>query len=160
MANRKPLVIVDGQLRQMAAGDILDVQLNEVDFISATNNEATAIVIGTPVYVNGNDTVKMALADALATSEVIGLVTDETVAANASARVLTDGRLTATTDQWDAVTGDVGGLTAGALYFLDPTTAGNLTTSAPTAEGEIVLKIGKALSTTVLEVTIGQTILL
>jgi len=46
------------------------------------------------------------------------------------------------------------------LYFLDPTTAGNLTTSAPTAEGEIVLKIGKALSTTVLEVTIGQTILL
>jgi len=160
MANRKPLVIVDGQLRQMAAGDVLDAQLNEVDFIAATNDELAAIVIGTPVYINGADTVKEALADAIGTSNVLGLVVDATVAADDPARILTDGRLAATTAQWDAITGDVGGLTPGAIYYLDPAIAGNLTTTAPTADTEVVARIGKALSATILEISINQPILL
>jgi len=160
MATRKPLVIVDGQLRQMASGDILDAQLNEVDFVPVTNDEANAIVICTPVYVNGEGTVKKAKADALSTSEVLGLVVDTSIAASASGRVLTDGRFTATTGQWDVVTGDVGGLTPGSVYYLNPTTAGKLTTTAPIADSEVVARIGKALSATVLEISINQPILL
>ena len=160
MANRKPLVIVDGVVRQMSAADVLDVQLNEVDFITADNNEVGAIVIGTPVYVDGDGTVKKALADALSTAEVMGLVVDVTVAADDPARILTDGRLAATTAQWDAITGDVGGLTPGSIYYLDPETAGNLTTTAPTTDTEVVARVGKALSTTIFEISINQPILL
>lgn len=160
MATRKPIVIVGGQLRQMAAGDVLDAQLNEVDFVVAANDELSAIVIGTPVYINGADTVAKALADAIGTSNVLGLVVDVTVAASDPARILTDGRLAATTAQWDVVTGDSGGLTAGAVYYLDPTTAGNLTTTAPTTDTEVVVRVGKALSTTVFEISINQPILL
>ncbi len=160
MATRKPLVIVDGLLRQMAAGDILDAQLDEVDFVSADNDEIGAIVIGTPVYINGADTVKKALADAIGTANILGLVVDVTVAASDPARILTDGRLAATTAQWDAVTGEVGGLTPGSVYYLDPDTAGNLTTTAPTTDTEVVARVGKALSTTILEVSVSQPILL
>ncbi len=160
MANRKPLVIVDGVVRQMAAADILDVKLNEVDFVSADNGEIAAIVIGTPVYVSAADEVKLALADALATSEIIGLIVDDSVDAGALARILTDGRFTATTDQWDAVTGEVGGLTAGSVYYLDPATAGQLTETAPTTETEVVIRVGKALSETVLDISIDRPILL
>ena len=160
MANRKPLVSVGGVVRQLASGDILDVKLNEVDFVAADNNELSAIVIGTPVYVDGDGTVKMAKADALSTSEVVGLVTDVSVAASDPARILTDGRITATTAQWDAVTGETGGLTAGSVYYLSPTTAGELSTSAPTAETETVVRLGLALSSTVLEISIDRPILL
>ena len=160
MATRKPLVIVDGVLRQMAAGDILDAQLNEVDYVTVTNDEAGSVVIGAPVYVNGDGTVLKAIADAIGTSEVLGLVSDVSIAASASGRVLTDGKLTATATQWDAVTGQTGGLTAGDIYFLDPTTAGKLTITAPTADTKVVARVGKSLSATVLEISINQPILL
>ncbi len=160
MANRKPLVIVDGILRQMASGDTLEAKLDEVDFITADNDEVGAIVIGTPTYVNGDGTVKKALADAIGTADVLGLVVDITVAASDPARILTDGRLTATTAQWDAVSDETGGLTAGSIYYLDPSTAGKITATAPTSDTEVVARVGKALSTTILEVSINQPILL
>lgn len=160
MATRKPLVIVDGLLRQLASSDILEAQLDEVDFIEADNDEIDAIVIGTPVYINGADTVKKALADAVGTSNVLGLVVDVSVAAGDPARVLTDGRLAATTAQWDVVTGEVGGLTAGSVYYLDPSTTGCLTTTAPTTDTEVVARVGKALSATIFEISINQQILL
>ena len=160
MAIRKPLVIVDGVVRQMAAADVLDAQFNEVDFVTAENGEVGAVGIGTPVYVSAADMVLNALADALSTSGVIGLVVDISVAPNDPARILTDGRITATTAQWDAVSDETGGLVAGSTYFLDPTTAGKLTAIAPTAEGKVVVKIGRALSSTTLEISIDWPILL
>jgi len=160
MATRKPIVIVDGQLRQIASGDILEASLNEVDFVTVTNKELVDdLVVGTPVYASGADQVKKALADSLTTSEVVGLAT-ETIAADAAGRVLTDGRLTATAAEWDAITGDVGGLTFGTVYFLDPTTAGQLTSIAPTVDGDVVIRVGKAIGITVMEVSIGLTVLL
>ena len=156
MAARKPLVIVNGRIRQIQAGDTLDASVSEVDVISQTNGNASAIVIGTPVYTTVADTVDKAKADAYATSEVLGLVKDASIAAGASGMIQTDGVITATTGQWDAVTGQVGGLTVGAIYFLSPTTAGQLTVTAPTAVGQLVARIGKAISTTELELTIEQ----
>lgn len=156
MAVRKPLVIVNGQVQQLQAGDTIE----HPDLYSRTNNNAGAIVIGQAVYVDGAGTVDLAQADALSTSEVLGLVADVSIAAAASGGILTDGRLVATTTQWDAVTGQTGGLTPGAKYYLSAATAGMLTTTAPNVDGNVVAPVGKALSTTEMEINIEHTILL
>jgi hypothetical protein len=160
MPLRKPLVIVGGQVQQIQSGDTLDAVVAEVDIVDLTNNEVSPIVKGTPVYVDTNDTVKEAQADASGTVEVVGLVYPTSIAPAATGWIITDGVLNAATGEWDAVTGDVGGLTAGAIYYLDEATVGMLTTTAPTTTGNFVARVGKAISTTNLEITISQPILL
>ena len=158
MALRKPLVIVNGRIRQIAANDTVDAQVSEVDIVNQQNNNVASIVIGSPVYNDGAGTVDLAQADAAATVEVLGLVKDATIAAAASGAIQTDGIMVATTAQWDACTGDVGGLTPGSVYFLDPDDAGKITKTAPTAVGDFVVRLGKAISTTEMEITILQPI--
>lgn len=158
MASRKPLVINSGQIQQLQSGDVLDAVVTEVDVVSLTNGNAGSIVIGMAVYSDADDSVDIAKADALATVEVLGLVQDTSIGAAASGLIQTDGVLTATTGQWDTVTGDSGGLTAGSVYYLDETTAGNLTLTAPTTVSQFVVRVGKALSTTEMEITITQPI--
>lgn len=156
MALRKPLVIVSGQVQRLQSGDTIETP----GLYNRTNGNAGAIVIGQPVYVDAPGSVDLALANALATSDVLGLVADTTIASAASGGILTDGRLTATTGEWDAVTGQVGGLTSGSKYYLDENTVGNLTTTAPSANGDVVAPVGQALSTTEMEINIDHTILL
>jgi hypothetical protein len=156
MAVKKPLVVTNGEIQQLQAGDTIE----HPGLLNRTNNNAGAVVIGQAVYVDGGGTVDLAQADAAATKDVLGLVFDSTIAAAASGGVITTGVLTATTGEWDAVTGQVGGLTAGAKYWLDPTTAGSLTPTAPTTTGQYVAPVGKALSTTEFEVDVDHTILL
>lgn len=158
MATRKPLVIVNGRIRQLAAGDTLDASVNEVDVISQVNGNAGALVIGTPVYTSGSGEVDKAQANALATVDIIGLVRDASIATATPGNIQTDGVLAATTGQWDAITGQTGGLTVGAIYYLSPTTAGQLTATAPSAVGHFVARVGKALSETELEITIEQSV--
>ncbi|MHC4355558.1 MAG: hypothetical protein ACYS0H_22895, partial [Planctomycetota bacterium] len=114
MAVKKPLVITAGQVQQLQAGDSIE----HPGLFNRTNNNAGAITIGQAVYVDGAGTVDLAQADAAATTKVLGLVADVSIAAAASGGITTDGVLTATTGQWDAVTGQVGGLTAGSQYWL------------------------------------------
>jgi len=155
LAERKPLVINAGQIQQIQTGDTLDVNLTgEVDTVSLENENAGTIVIGCPVYCSDVDKVDKAQANAVATVEVLGLVQDVTILTTASGNIQTDGVLTATTGQWDAITGDTGGLTAGSVYYLDPDTAGMLTTTVPPDAGDFVLRVGKAISATGLEISI------
>lgn len=156
MSLRKPLVIVDGQIQQLQAGDSLDATSNEVDSVELTNGNAGSIVIGTPVYSKSAGSVDKAQANASGTVEVVGLVRDVSVTAAASGAIQTDGVLAATTGQWDAVAGTTGGLTYNTVYYLDPDTAGKLTSTAPTDAGDYVVRIGKAISTTELEISISQ----
>lgn len=156
MAIKKPLVVTNGQVQQLQSGDSVE----HPGLYNRVNSNAGAIVIGQPVYVDGAGSVDLAQADALATADVLGLVFDTSIASAASGGLLTDGRLVATTGEWDVVTGQVGGLTAGSTYFLDAATVGMLTTTAPVAVGEVVAPVGKALSTTELEINIDHTILL
>ena len=72
MAQRKPLVIVNGQIQQLQSGDVLDASVNEVDVVSKQNDNAGAIVIGQPVYTKTNGNVDLAQADAGATVEILG----------------------------------------------------------------------------------------
>lgn len=162
MAIRKPLVIVAGQVQQLQAGDQLSAGVALADTRALTNGEAAASMpIGTPGYVSGAGAAKRAQANALATADVVGLVYDPAGIANgASGDFVVDGVVSATTAQWDAVTGQVGGLTPGSAYFLDPATPGKLTSTPPSAVGQVVTRVGIALSDTDFDVRIGEPILL
>jgi len=160
MAAKKPLVLNGGQIEQLQSGDTLDAVVTEVDLVSRTNNNASPIVKGAPVYPDAAGTVDLAQADASGTVEVLGLVQETSISAAASGYIQTDGILTATTGQWDAVAGTTGGLAAGTVYYLDPDTAGLLTSTAPTTGGDYVVRIGVGLSTTELEITLQPPILL
>lgn len=149
MATKKPLVLNNGQIEQLQAGD----NLSSKDLFDRLNNTGGALVKGTPVYVPLAGEVAKARANATGTKNVFGLVADASIADAASGGIQTDGVLTATTAEWDAVTGQSGGLTTDAVYFLSAATAGMLTTTAPTADGHFVCRVGLALSPTELEIT-------
>jgi hypothetical protein len=85
-------------------------------------------------------------------------VTSVSTASGAAASVAVAGVVTATTGQWDAVTGQTGGLTTGAKYYLSNTTAGALTTTAPSTG--VLAPVGVALSTTKLVLQVERVIIL
>lgn len=161
MALRSPIVLINGRLSQIPAGDTLSAVVSEVDSFNLTNGNASAIVICSPVYLTGvADTCNLARADASGTADTFALVSATSIAAAASGAVQTDGFFTATTAQWDAITGQTGGLTPAAAYFLSAATAGRLTTTAPTATGQFCCYVGKAISSTVLEISLDRAIAL
>lgn len=119
------------------------------------NEETGANVLGTPVYSSSATGVKKANGNAYGTSDCLGVMFAD-AASGAAGIVATSGEVVGTTAQWDAVTGQTGGLTFNATYFLDVTTAGKLT-STPPASGFLV-PVGKAIGPTKLVVRVGQRI--
>jgi hypothetical protein len=154
MTIKKALVITNGQIEQLQATD----RLASPTVFSRTNANAGALVIGTPVFVAGAGSVDKARANAAGTKDVLGFITDISVATGQPGTVQSDGVLTASTAQWDAVTGQSGGLTPNTTYFLDSAAAGKLTPTAPTADGDFVCPLGLATSPTELEISIRSTI--
>ena len=122
------------------------------------NGESVSITICQAVYIGGVSTCRLARANALSTSRPVGLVKDTTIAAGAAGAVTTNGIVTATTAQWDAVTGGSGGLTPGAVYYLSSATAGNITSTPPSADDSFVCQLGVALSATKLSMQVGSVI--
>jgi hypothetical protein len=161
MALKKVIVLgADGNLQQLQSGDTVSGLLASQTTTSLTNGEATAVTVGMCVYVSAANTALKARANAAGTSKAFGLVGDSTVAASATANIVTDGIVTATTTQWDALTGQTGGLTAGGDYWLSSTLAGGLTATPVVTTGQYSVYVGRAISTTDIELTIGQRILL
>lgn len=106
---------------------------------------------GNAVYFSNISEANLAQANGAVAKNVAGIVT---VAADIgfTATVQTDGHVTLTTGEWDAVTGETGGLTPGKLYYLSPATAGNIEVApASASSGEYVAPLGTALNTTVLK---------
>jgi len=66
------------------------------------------------------------------------------------------GLVTLTTDEWDAITGEVGGLSVGPYYVSD-SVSGQITFTRPTTPGHFVTQIGLALSPADFLVQIGPT---
>lgn len=122
------------------------------------NGNGGAIVIGRAVYSSGDNTVNVANANNISTAKVVGVVTSVTTAAGANANVAIAGIVTATTGQWDVVTGQSGGLTSGATYYLSNVTAGAMTTTAP-ATG-ILAPVGIAISSTKMKLQIDRVVIL
>ena len=120
---------------------------------TATNNTGSTMVIGATVYSDTVTSVQLANGGAVGTSLVVGL-NSASVASAGTATIVTGGVLTLTTTQWDVIAGTSGGLVYGTNYFLSSTTAGNITSTLPTAG--YVTRIGIALNTTTMLVRIGD----
>ena len=162
MTLRAPIVIgSDGLPQQLQAGDTITVAANTPSIRSVTNGEASAaITIGMPIYASAADTVKRAQANGKATSRLAGVGYDSTIASSGVGNIAQSGVLIATTGQWDAVANTAGGLIFNTVYFVDPATPGKITSTPPTTVGQCVVVVGTAISSTELELQIGQPILL
>lgn len=159
MSLRSLLAWIPPRLSQIGSGDT--VLAYGANMTKQNNANASPIVIGSAVYSPSAGNVNLAKANAIGTSDVVGLVADVSITNATTGNIQTTGIITATTGQWDAVvTGESGGLTAGSVYYLDPSTAGFITATAPTTVGQTVVRIGVALSTTQLDLDINQPILL
>ena len=164
MAAQRP-VYFDPTTGELTRFSTTDIFANEVDFLTVTNPAAEAagandIPPGTPIYCSGADEVAESQANALSTAKAIALAAETIPEDSGVGQAQTDGRLTLTTGEWDAVTGDTGGLTPGARYYVSPTTAGMLTTTAPSTDGQVVVPIGSAKSATIMEISFGTRIVL
>jgi len=162
MANKLPLVMYSGRIKQLQSGDTLQVPISSVNVQDWVNGESGSIVIGTPVYIQAADTVKKAKADALATADCVGIVFDTTISNGVSGQIAhaPGDVVTATTGQWDAVAGTTGGLAVNALYFLSAATAGQMTATAPTTVGQCVTIVGIGISSTELKLILDLAIML
>lgn len=141
------LLVSDGTVRGAKAGAYTEAFLGTLGIgtFSATNNSGSVIPPAAAVYVDGSGDVVAAQADALATSEVSGLASEELIDTE-TADILAMGVVSFVTTDWDAVTGGSGGLTPGSVYYLSPATAGHLTLTAPTTATQTVVPVLFALT--------------
>lgn len=123
----------------------------------APNGEVTPIVPGTPIALSGVFAIR-GIASSQALAGIVGVVS---VGAGPTLPVtaIPGGPLELTHAEWDLVTGDVGGLVAGATYYLG-LASGNLTTTPPSATGDLIAVLGTALDTNTLIVGLRDRILL
>lgn len=147
MATRKALVLIGGEPGELPVGDTLAGPVAEVNLIGLTNGDSGAHVLGDVVYISAADTVRKARADAVGTKDAFALAA-QGVNAAAVGNYQTDG-----------VLGGMTGLTPGAVYYLSPTTAGAITTTAPSASGQYVVRIGIAVSATEMAIDIQRPML-
>jgi hypothetical protein len=119
---------------------------------------ATAFVVGCPVAPSLTlpGEVVPGAANSANTTYLSGIAAGSGVLGSA-VLVKFAGPLTLTTQQWDAITTQTGGLTLGVPYYLSATT-GRLTTTAPSAGGTFIAPVGVAVSHTTLMIQISHPI--
>ena len=122
------------------------------------SNGASAIC--EPLYVNASGQASPAFAaGTLQQARCVGLAAVPTPNGG-YVPVQYKGILEATHAQWDAVvTGESGGLTPGANYFVSTVNPGKLVTSITATSGQFVSPVGVALSSTQMLILIDQPIL-
>ena len=154
MAIKKPLVYDgDGDIERLQSGDSLETGADNISRVFTATT-----VIGAPVYADSATSVQKAQANARATAIVVGLAA-ESVTAAGTGSVITDGALTATTGEWDAVTGETGGLTFNTKYYLSDAAAGAILEKGNLAgltAGDIMVELGVGISTTEMLVRIRR----
>lgn len=156
MSVKIPLVLAtDGRPEQLQSGDSVASSGAATDSMTPASNMA----IGQVVYCSGAAAATKARANGSPQTFAVGLC-QAALTSGIAGNVQLNGVLSLTTSQWDAITGQSGGLTSGATYYLDPTTAGMMTPTCPTAAGQYVCITGRALSTTDFQIKISEPILL
>jgi len=145
---KKPLVLAGGEIEQLQSSDSLAPVPNT---LSLENGGTVDLSICTPVYITGADAVDVA--DSGSLPNVIGITTGAIVVSTVGV-IQTDGKLTATTAEWDARTGQTGGLTPGAAYYLGNWGA---VVSTPPTSGYLV-RLGIAINLTDFEIKISRPI--
>lgn len=138
-----------------AVAELIALQ-TELDSIRLLTAPATVVLaLGQPVYLKANGT-GFALADANGAAplyDVIGLVADIN-----AAKCQRAGTLILTTAQWDAQTGESGGLTPLVEYFLSGT-VGKITKTRPSTSGDHVKRVGIALNSTYMLVEVRHLVI-
>lgn len=119
------------------------------------NGELDDLTPGTPVA-SVLGVLRRGDATSYARSQLVGVVSTLT-ASTLPTPIITEGPLTLTTGEWDDRTGQSGGLTPSAKYWLSILT-GKLSTAAPIALTQFVVPIGHALTSTTLLVALGPMI--
>lgn len=127
------------------------------DVIELVNQTGEPFAVGSPLVCLSVNSGYLAQADTLSNSEVIGFAVSA-IAPGTSGLVKTDGLLIATIAQWDAVIGNTGGLVPGWTYYLSADLPGRITSIIPVVQGEYLVRLGKALSPTSLEISISPPI--
>lgn len=121
--------------------------LSTVDAANKVVNSYTAdeaLAARDVLYISAADNVSKALATNTSQSYAMGLAV-ASAADTAPVEVQSEGVMTGFT-----------GLTAGARYYLDASTAGAITSTIPTGTGNTVVQVGYAKSTTALHIHIEQ----
>lgn len=153
MAVRKPLVFntTTGKIQELPAGDAIQ---EAVIGFSGTNQTGVGIVKGSPVYKNAT-TDRIELADATDnTKQCVGFAS-ELIADTASGVIQTNDTINLA--DWTTILGSAT-LTPGTVYFLD-STAGQIVADVSTfVAGNVVQKVGVAVSTTDLLIQLGDPI--
>lgn len=131
----------------------------DVDLSKHVMTANGAITVGQPVYVLSSNVVTLAQATPdgadYARCQVVALC--QVAAADGNdVTVLTEGHVER--NDWTIITGSAL-LTAGALYYLGET-AGTLVEIPPSTDGAMVVRVGRALTTTKLDIEIGETAIL
>jgi hypothetical protein len=121
---------------------------------------AQNVAAGAPVYTSGAGRVSNADASASPSCNAIGL-SFAALGDGETGRIITGGPIALSLAQWDALTGDSGGLVPGDWYYVSADTPGGLTSTPPdpnTDAGDFVAAVGQALSETTLDVKIQKAI--
>jgi hypothetical protein len=116
---------------------------------SATN----ILVRGAPVYVSSSNVAELADASAVATAQVLGLVL---VGAFTSQPVVVLSEGSIEQSDWSAVTSG-STLTAGSVYYLSAT-SGQMTTTPPAGTGDVIVRLGIALTTTKFDIEVNEVV--
>lgn len=160
----RPFVATDGTQGQMLVRSSNSLAARELVWansplvLSRANEDFINLTIGMPVFAYSPTGVRRAVAtESSGAWKVIGL-TINTVLQAGIGNFQAEGVLTATTAEWDAVTGDVGGLVANKTYFLSSTQVGKITMTPPTGAGEYLCRIGVGYSSTSMYIDLGSCI--
>jgi len=138
-------IVGDGQNSPLAVIGVIG-QTQGVPAIVAGAN----LTPGMPFYIDSNGVAQPAKNDTIVHASAIGLVSNTAPIGDIVEYALLTFLLLATS-VWDSVTGQVGGLTPGASYYVGAS-AGTLTTTPP-AGGNQVTRVGVAKSTTAMLVS-------
>lgn len=152
MADYKPVVLVDGEFEVLQAGNTLIEPLNLSPYVFdyfLINDELTTINAGEAVYISGSPArMKRAKADDINTANVVGILIQTTPSLQTGV-VRSFGVIAIPT---------IGA--AGLIIYLSPTTAGAITTTAPTTSNQFIVRLGISGSTTDFWINIQPPILL
>lgn len=129
------LYVYDGAAWSEVGGDTSEV------VVTMTSAGVTA---GDAVYINGSGQAASAQADNINTSKVIGFA-KTTVGSGSNVDIIVVG----------TVSGVLSGATAGNTYFLSDATAGDVSTTVPSDNGDVVMRVGYAISATDLFIDLG-----
>ena len=153
MGLKKPLALYSGKMKELRPEDKIDI---EVDLIRLINKDASVLPKLSLVRPSSTAlSIVAAVADSYANGYAMGFLTEET-AVDAYGAVQADGFISGTDAEWQAVTEDSASLVPGTVYYLSKAAPGKITAVPPASAPGTVQIVGRALSTEVFDITIGE----